>query len=188
MRSARNLSPLLRDGQGWTRRKPHVGVPLLYVAVPFPPVPCACLSALRCRSILAEVQRKVLLGSALALAVAWFSAAIVASRFAADDSESFFLPSVLQRRPHRSDCLHVQRRHRPGGRCAGSDARQFEGNFEALQTSQRQLETLLNSMQDAVIAIGPETASNGQTRHESMVPGRARFRLRSLKPSATPIS
>jgi two-component system, OmpR family, phosphate regulon sensor histidine kinase PhoR len=35
-------------------------------------------------------------------------------------------------------------------------ARKLEGNFAALQTSQRQLETLLNSMQDAVIAIGPD--------------------------------
>jgi two-component system phosphate regulon sensor histidine kinase PhoR len=35
-------------------------------------------------------------------------------------------------------------------------ARELEGNFAALQTSRRQLETLLNSMQDAVIAIGPD--------------------------------
>ncbi|HUK23672.1 MAG TPA: ATP-binding protein [Terriglobales bacterium] len=35
-------------------------------------------------------------------------------------------------------------------------ARQFEHSFAALQTSQRQLETLLNSMQDAVIAVGPD--------------------------------
>jgi two-component system phosphate regulon sensor histidine kinase PhoR len=35
-------------------------------------------------------------------------------------------------------------------------ARVLEGNFAALRTSQRQLETLLNSMQDAVIAIGPD--------------------------------
>jgi len=35
-------------------------------------------------------------------------------------------------------------------------ARQLETNFAALQTSQRELETLLNSMEDAVIAIGPD--------------------------------
>ncbi|MCU1298831.1 MAG: multi-sensor signal transduction histidine kinase [Acidobacteriaceae bacterium] len=35
-------------------------------------------------------------------------------------------------------------------------AHDLEGKFAALQTSQRQLETLLNSMQDAVIAIGPD--------------------------------
>ena len=35
-------------------------------------------------------------------------------------------------------------------------ARHLEENFAALKTSQHQLETLLNSMQDAVIAIGPD--------------------------------
>ena len=35
-------------------------------------------------------------------------------------------------------------------------ARHVETNFAALQTSQRQLETLLNSMEDAVIAVGPD--------------------------------
>jgi two-component system, OmpR family, phosphate regulon sensor histidine kinase PhoR len=35
-------------------------------------------------------------------------------------------------------------------------AHQLEASFAALQTSQRQLETLLNSMQDAVIAVGPD--------------------------------
>lgn len=35
-------------------------------------------------------------------------------------------------------------------------ARQLEANFAALRTSQRQLEILLNSMEDAVIAIGPD--------------------------------
>ena len=39
-------------------------------------------------------------------------------------------------------------------------ARQLEENFAALQTSQRQLETLLNSMQDAVIAV----ASDGRVQ------------------------
>ncbi len=35
-------------------------------------------------------------------------------------------------------------------------ARHLESSFAALRTSQRELETLLNSMQDAVIAIGPD--------------------------------
>ena len=35
-------------------------------------------------------------------------------------------------------------------------ARHLEGSFAALQTSQRELETLLNSMQDAVIAVGAD--------------------------------
>ncbi len=35
-------------------------------------------------------------------------------------------------------------------------ARHLEASFAALRTSQRELETLLNSMQDAVIAVGPD--------------------------------
>ncbi|HEX8816214.1 MAG TPA: ATP-binding protein [Terriglobales bacterium] len=35
-------------------------------------------------------------------------------------------------------------------------ARQVESNFQALENSQRELETLLNSMRDAVIAVGPD--------------------------------
>ncbi len=35
-------------------------------------------------------------------------------------------------------------------------ARHVEDNFAALRTSQRQLETLLNSMEDSVIAVGPD--------------------------------
>jgi two-component system phosphate regulon sensor histidine kinase PhoR len=35
-------------------------------------------------------------------------------------------------------------------------ARHVENNFAALRTSQHQLETLLNSMEDAVIAVGPD--------------------------------
>lgn len=45
------------------------------------------------------------------------------------------------------------------GRVAGaldSTARGLEASFAALQNSQRQLETLLNSMHDAVIAVGPD--------------------------------
>ena len=45
------------------------------------------------------------------------------------------------------------------GQVAGAldmTARQLEESFAAVQTSRRQLETLLNSMQDAVIAIGPD--------------------------------
>jgi two-component system phosphate regulon sensor histidine kinase PhoR len=55
-------------------------------------------------------------------------------------------------------------------------ARQLEESFQALQTSQRQLETLLNSMQDAVIAVGTDSrvqwANQGMNR---LVPQRTRL-------------
>ena len=40
----------------------------------------------------------------------------------------------------------------------------LEAGFAALRTNQRQLETLLNSMQDAVIAVGADLACSGPTR------------------------
>ena len=55
-------------------------------------------------------------------------------------------------------------------------ARRLEESFVAVQTSQRQLETLLNSMQDAVIAVGADGrvqwANRGMDR---LVPQRARL-------------
>ncbi len=50
-------------------------------------------------------------------------------------------------------------------------ARQVENNFAALRTSQRQLETLLNSMEDAVIAVGPDDRVQWANRSmDSLVP------------------
>ena len=55
-------------------------------------------------------------------------------------------------------------------------ARHVEENFAALQTSQHQLETLLNSMQDAVIAIGPDNRVQwANERMDSLVPQHTRL-------------
>jgi two-component system, OmpR family, phosphate regulon sensor histidine kinase PhoR len=55
-------------------------------------------------------------------------------------------------------------------------ARQFETGFAALQSSQRQLETLLNSMQDAVIAVGPDSRVQWANRSmDRLAPQRARL-------------
>jgi two-component system phosphate regulon sensor histidine kinase PhoR len=55
-------------------------------------------------------------------------------------------------------------------------ARHLEQNFAALRDSQRQLETLLNSMEDAVIAVGPdERVQWANQRMESLVPLRTRL-------------
>jgi two-component system, OmpR family, phosphate regulon sensor histidine kinase PhoR len=57
-------------------------------------------------------------------------------------------------------------------------ARQVENNFAALRTSQRQLETLLNSMEDAVIAVGPdERVQWANQRMDSLVPQRTRLNV-----------
>jgi two-component system, OmpR family, phosphate regulon sensor histidine kinase PhoR len=55
-------------------------------------------------------------------------------------------------------------------------ARRVENNFAALRTSQRQLETLLNSMEDAVIAVGPdERVQWANQRMDSLVPQHTRL-------------
>ena len=55
-------------------------------------------------------------------------------------------------------------------------ARHVENNFAALRDSQRQLETLLNSMEDAVIAVGPdERVQWANQRMDSLVPQRTRL-------------
>ena len=55
-------------------------------------------------------------------------------------------------------------------------ARRLEANFAALRTSQHQLETLLNSMEDAVIAVGADGRVQwANQRMDVLVPQRARI-------------
>jgi two-component system phosphate regulon sensor histidine kinase PhoR len=55
-------------------------------------------------------------------------------------------------------------------------ARKLEESFQAVQNSQRQLETLLNSMQDAVIAVGADGRVQWANRGmERLVPQRTRL-------------
>ena len=57
-------------------------------------------------------------------------------------------------------------------------ARHVEDNFAALQNSQRQLETLLNSMEDAVIAVGPDYHVQwANQRMDSLIPQRTRLNV-----------
>jgi len=169
----------LQGQTGTNQRRSHtIGVPLLYVAVPIRGGAVRLAYPLsEIAASVAQVQRKVFLGSSLALGAALLLAALAAH--------------LISRR--------LQRIVRFAERVAGGDlsariastssdeigqvaavldktARQFEGNFEALRTSQRQLETLLNSMQDAVIAIGPDDRVQwaNQTM-DRLLPGRTRI-------------
>lgn len=160
------------------RRSRTIGVPLLYVAVPVSAGAVRLAYPLSdVEASVAEVQRKVLLGSALALAVALLLAAIAAQAI----SRRLQRIVLFAERIASGDLtarIASTSSDEIGQVAAALDktARQFEGNFEALRTSQRQLETLLNSMQDAVIAIGPDDRVQwaNQTMNR-MVPGRARI-------------
>ncbi len=144
------------------RRSRTLGVPFLYVAAP------VSGGAVRFAYPLSDVEaatrrarRTLLFASAMAFVVALLIAAIAAQYIArrlrrivefADKVAAGDLTARISE-PSRDEIGQV-------ASALDKTARQLEENFAALQTSQRQLETLLNSMQDAVIAV----ASDGRVQ------------------------
>jgi two-component system phosphate regulon sensor histidine kinase PhoR len=141
-----------------TRRSRTIGVPFLYIAAPVSGGAVRLAYPLSdVEAATKQVRRTLLLGSALAFLVALVVAGLAAQ------STARRLQGIVQfaDRVAAGD-LGARIAESSGdeiGRVASSldkTARQLEENFAALQTSQRQLETLLNSMQDAVIAVGAD--------------------------------
>jgi two-component system phosphate regulon sensor histidine kinase PhoR len=138
-----------------TRSTSSVAVPIQYVAAPVAGGAVRLAYPLSdVEAVIALVHRTLLWGALVAFAVAVVMSAIVA----------YLTGRRLQR------IVEFARRIAAGdltARVTGTSddeigqvaaaldktARQLEENFAALETSQRQLETMLNSMQDAVIAI-----------------------------------
>ena len=161
-----------------TRRSPTVGIPFLYVAAP------VSGGAVRLAYSLSDIEsasspgrRSLLLGSGLALVVAIVLAAIAAQmttrrlqrimefagRIAAGDLTTRIGDS------YGDDFGQV-------AAALDTAASRLELSFATLQNGQRQLETLLNSMEDAVIAVDPE--QRVQWANQSMdrlVPQRTRL-------------
>ena len=140
------------------RRSATLGIPFLYVAAPISggavrlAYPLSDIEAVQ-----GQVRRKLLWGSAIASLMALLIAA----------GASIWMARRLQRivdvaaRIERGD-LRARVNETPLdeiGRVAAAidkTAEQVEVSFAAVRSSQRQLETLLNSMQDAVIAVSPD--------------------------------
>jgi two-component system phosphate regulon sensor histidine kinase PhoR len=140
------------------RRNAGLGVPFLYVAAPISggavrlAYPLSDMEAVE-----AQVRRRLFWGSALASLIALLIAA----------GASIWTSRRLERivdvaaRIERGD-LHARVNEHPLdeiGRVAAAidkTAQQVERSFAAVRSSQRQLETLLNSMQDAVIAVSAD--------------------------------
>jgi two-component system phosphate regulon sensor histidine kinase PhoR len=140
------------------RRSATLGIPFLYVAAPISggavrlAYPLSDIEAVQ-----AQVRRKLLWGSAIASLMALLIAT----------GASIWMAGRLQRivdvaaRIERGD-LRARVNETPLdeiGRVAAAidkTAEQVERSFAAVRSSQRQLETLLNSMQDAVIAVSPD--------------------------------
>lgn len=153
-----------------TRRSHTLGVPFLYVAAPISGGAVRLAYPLSdVEAATRQVRRTLLFASAMAfviaLLIAGFAAHSTARRlqhivaFADRVAQGDLTARIAEA---SSDEI--------GQVAAALDktGHRLEESFAALQTSQRQLETLLNSMQDAVIAIGADGrvqwANRGMTR------------------------
>jgi two-component system phosphate regulon sensor histidine kinase PhoR len=149
----------LKGGVGAdTRRSRTVGIPFLYVAAPVAGGAVRLAYPLSdVEAALTRVRRHLLLGSLLAFVVA-----LVISGIAAQ-STARRLHRIVRFADRVAAGDLTARIDEPSGDEIGQvatsldkTARHLEESFAALQTSQRQLETLLNSMQDAVIAVSAD--------------------------------
>ena len=140
------------------RRSTALGVPFLYVAAPISggavrlAYPLSDIEAVE-----AQVRRRLFWGSALAS----FIALLIAAGASIWTSRRLERIVDVAARIERGD-LHARVNEHPLdeiGRVAAAidrTAQQVERSFAAVRSSQRQLETLLNSMQDAVIAVSAD--------------------------------
>jgi len=140
------------------RRSAALGIPFLYVAVPVSGGAVRLAYPLSdVEAVQAQVHRRLLWGSTMALFIALLIAAF-ASVWTARRLDRIVNVAA---RIEQGD-LHARVEDTPLdeiGRVAAAidkTAGQVERSFAAVRSSQRQLETLLNSMQDAVIAVSSD--------------------------------
>jgi two-component system, OmpR family, phosphate regulon sensor histidine kinase PhoR len=150
----------LRQGQiGSNTRESHtLGIDFYYVAAPIAggAVRLAYpLSALKQAS--AQVRRTLLVSSLLALLAATLLAAYIAHKI------QWRLQRIMMFAENIAAGDFSVRLHETSGdeiaavaSALDTTARRLEESFAALETSRRELETLLNSMFEAVIAVGPD--------------------------------
>src|SRR5437016_5576183 len=178
-RGRKEFMAALAGNIGVDERRSHtIGVPYLYVAVP------VSGGAVRMAYQLSDVEaasqrihRALLLGSLIAFVIIMLLAALAAhytarrlqrilrfaERVSAGDLTARISATSLDEIGQVATALD-------------KTARRVEESFLAVQTSQRQLETLLNSMQDAVIAVGSDGRVQWANRGmERLVPQRTRL-------------
>jgi two-component system, OmpR family, phosphate regulon sensor histidine kinase PhoR len=161
------------------RASQPLGVESLYVAVPVSGGAVRLAYPLSdAEAATSQIRRTLLVGSGLAFLVAVLLAAGLAG----------FTARRLERIVEFADRIasgELTARIAEGsgdeiGQVAAAldkTARHVENNFAALRTSQRQLETLLNSMEDAVIAVGPDDRVQWANQSmDSLVPQGTRLR------------
>jgi two-component system phosphate regulon sensor histidine kinase PhoR len=140
------------------RRSAALGVPFLYVAVPVSGGAVRLAYPLSdVEAVQAQVRGRLALGAALALVVALIVAGLSSTLTARRlehivDVAAHIAEGDLKARVQDSSPDEIGRL----GGALDKTARQVERSFAELRSSQRQLETLLNSMQDAVIAVSAD--------------------------------
>jgi len=162
-----------------TRRSRTLGIPFLYVAAPIAggavrlAYPLSGIAELTHR-----VRSRLAIASGLALVIATLLSAVVSQRLAhrlrnimafADRVAAGDLSARIDE-AGSDEIAHV----------AGAldrTARQLESSFAALETSRKQLETLLNSMQDAVLAVSPKGTVEWANGVMQRLAGRVRLGL-----------
>ncbi len=157
-RSPEFAAALKGDVATFTRRSSDLDVAFFYVAAPISggavrlAYPLADLEA-----VTAEARRKLAMASAMAFLVAFLLAGVVA-QFTARRLQRIVQFSEQVAGGDLTARISENSGDEIGQVAAALDrtARHLEENFANLQTSQHQLETLLNSMEDAVIAVGPD--------------------------------
>jgi two-component system, OmpR family, phosphate regulon sensor histidine kinase PhoR len=162
-----------------TRRSESLGIPFLYVAAPISGGAVRLAYPLsEMAAVMSQSRYALFLGSAGAFLVALFIAAVAAQ----------FTARRLQRIVRFSERIAAGDLKARISESSGDEigqlaayfdktARRLEGNFAALETSQRQLEILLNSMEDAVLAIGPDNRVQWANQSmDSLIPQHTRLK------------
>jgi two-component system, OmpR family, phosphate regulon sensor histidine kinase PhoR len=140
------------------RRSATLGIPFLYIAVPVSGGAVRLAYPLSdVEAVSVQVRHRLAMASGLAFLFAFLVAAVAANWTARRlerivDVAARIADGELQARIREASQDEI-------GRVAGAidkTARRVEQSFAAVVSSQRQLETLLNSMQDAVIAVSAD--------------------------------
>jgi two-component system phosphate regulon sensor histidine kinase PhoR len=137
------------------RRSATIGIPFLYIAVPISGGAVRLAYPLSdVEAVSAQVRHRLELASALAFFFALLVAA-VAAHWSARRLERIVAVAARIAEGDLQARIEEVSQDEIGRVAAAIDvtARRVEESFAAVRSSQRQLETLLNSMQDAVIAV-----------------------------------
>jgi HAMP domain-containing protein len=146
-----------KDGSN-ERRSATLGIPFLYVAAPIRGGAVRLAYPLSdVEAVQTEVRRRLLWGSTIAFVIALIVAA-GASIWTSRRLEHIVDVAARIERGDLRARVHDKPLDEIGRVAAAIDrtASQVERSFAAVRSSQRQLETLLNSMQDAVIAVSSD--------------------------------